>query len=155
MWHYTAIAAKIEDGRTQNPRKVESSLSNELAVTWVVITWNGVRRSEKIRPVIINGTPSSQYILDNQAILLLTAASSGMPAHKNLSNHSEMVMIHLLRHLEMPFLANSKLGVQAWRPVSGISIQKAYLILVETNQKPPKNGDLIVAIQRRLQRSYL
>jgi SOS-response transcriptional repressor LexA len=131
---------KIEDGRTQNPRKL-ISLSKEIGCDpeWLLL---GTAYEVRENPSSYNNrTPSQQSLLDNQRPIITALQAAAWPVHKNLSNHSEWLDSPIETSRNAFWL--TVIG-DSMTSVSGISIPEGYLILVEPNQNA-KNGDLVVA----------
>ena len=131
---------KIEDGRTQNPRKL-ISLSKEIGCDpeWLLLgTASEVRENPSSYN---NGHPLQQSLSNNQRPIITALQAATWTSQTNLSNHSEWLDSPIETSKNAFWL--TVIG-DNMTSVSGISIPEGYLILVEPNQNA-KNGDLVVA----------
>ncbi len=131
---------KIEDGRTQNPRKL-ISLSKEIGCDpeWLLL---GTAWEVREKPSNYNNdNPSLQSSSNNQRPIITAVQASAWPSQIKLSNHPEWLDSPIETSRNAFWL--TVIG-DSMTSVSGISIPEGYLILVEPNQNA-KNGDLVVA----------
>lgn len=131
---------KIEDGRTQNPRKL-ISLSKEIGCDpeWLLL---GTASEVREKPSNYNNNnPSLQSSSNNQRPIITVVQASTWPSQIKLSNHPEWLDSPIETSRNAFWL--TVIG-DSMTSVSGISIPEGYLILVEPNQNA-KNGDLVVA----------
>lgn len=131
---------KIEDGRTQNPRKL-ICLSKEIGCDpeWLLL---GTTCEVRENPSSYNNdNPSQQSPSNNQRPIITAVQASTWSSQTNLSNHPKWLDSPIETSRNAFWL--TVIG-DSMTSVSGISIPEGYLILVEPNQNA-KNGDLVVA----------